>query len=402
MKEIISRIDKLKRSRKYYPWDEAYIIEEEIMNIAGDIDENITDPDEGLLLLADLIPVVNKVNNNVDSSMGGMAPVFESISDLYIKFGKNYKDRKKLLSITMKLINNDGFGICDGVLKRCGEIFSCDELKEIADKYIKKYETEKNEHRKFTISCKIESFAEATNDVDMLLDYYDRYNNEIKDTGYLRLSKMCNRNGDYKRAIDFIGRIENKEFHYDEIALITIESYRGLGENESAEKEALHYFLREISIERMDFLLDVAGENKREFFEDFAVKHITSNHQLDYNQQTFIINIKQYDVAAEEILRYKEELDGHYYHFLIFWLKSLKREGHFVACSLIYRALIDNILQKARSKNYKYAVSYMRQLDKLAEKIEDWKGINDHTAYFEQLKEDHKLKKSFWAKYGRV
>ena len=89
MKEIISRIDKLKRSRKYYPWDEAYIIEEEIMNIAGDIDENITDPDEGLLLLADLIPVVNKVNNNVDSSMGGMAPVFESISDLYIKFGKN-------------------------------------------------------------------------------------------------------------------------------------------------------------------------------------------------------------------------------------------------------------------------------------------------------------------------
>lgn len=402
MKKIVDRINKLKRSRKFYPWDKAYIIEGEIMNTAEDIDENITDPDEGFLLLADLIPVVNSIMNNVDDSMGGMAPVFERISDLYIKYGKNFKDRKKLISITMKLINDDGFGICDGVLNRCGEIFSYDELKEIADKYIKKYEREKNEYGKFAISCKIERFAGATNDVDMLMGYYERYNDEIKDTGYLRLSKMCNRTGDYKRAIEFINRIVNKEFHYDESALIKIESYRGLGDTENAEKEALQYFLREMSMDRMDFLLDVAGEDKREFYEDFAVKHITSNHKLDYTQQTFLINIEKYAIAAEEILKYKEELDGHYYHFLIFWLKPLKRERHFVACSLIYRALIDNILQKARSKNYKYAVSYMRQLDKLAEKIEDWKGVDDHTAYFEQLKEDHKLKKSLWEKYGRV
>ncbi|MDY6786722.1 MAG: hypothetical protein SVK54_01195 [candidate division WOR-3 bacterium] len=400
MKEIISRINKLKRIRKFYPWDEAYIVEEEIMNIAEDIDENITDPDEGLLLLADLIPAVNKVNNNVDSSMGGMAPVFERISDLYIKYGKNFKDRKKLISITMKLINNDGFGICDGVLNRCGDMFSYDELKEIADRYIKKYEKEKNEHRKFTISINIQSFAEATNDVDLLLNYYEKYDNKNKDSGFIRLAKMCNRSGDYERALEFISRIQNKEFHYDESTLIKIESYLGLGDTESAEKEALQYFVKEISVERLDYLLEIAGEDKREFYKDYAVKHIISNHKLDYGEESFLINIGEYETAAEEILRYKEYLDGHSYHILLYWLKPLKREGYLVQCSLIYRALIDNILQKARSKNYRYAVSYMRQLDRLAEKIEDWKGVEDHEAYFEQFKEEHRLKKSLWAKYG--
>ncbi|MFO8062753.1 MAG: hypothetical protein R6U31_07505, partial [bacterium] len=338
--------------------------------------------------------------NNVDSSMGGMAPVFERISDLYIKYGKNFKDRKKLISITMKLINNDGFGICDGVLNRCGDMFSYDELKEIADRYIKKYEKEKNDHRKFTIRIKIESFAEATNDVDMLLNYYEKYDNENNDNSLIILAKMCNRSGDYERALEFISRIQNKEFRYDECALMKIESYLGLGDTESAEKEALQYFLREMSIDRMDFLLKIAGEDKREFYKDYAVKHIISNHQLDYTQQTFLINIGEYNIAAEEIMRYKEYLDGHYYHLLLYWLKPLKRKGFYVECSLILRALIDNILQSARYKNYKYAVSYLKQLDRLAEKIEDWKGVDEHAKYFEQLKKEHKRKRSFWGKYG--
>jgi len=70
-----------------------------------------------------------------------------------------------------------------------------------------------------------------------------------------------------------------------------------------------------------------------------------------------------------------------------------------LAATMVYRALLESILARAVSKYYTHGVRYLRKLDQLAAKVEDWRGHPNHAAYMAQLKEDHGRKRSFWSRY---
>jgi hypothetical protein len=52
-----------------------------------------------------------------------------------------------------------------------------------------------------------------------------------------------------------------------------------------------------------------------------------------------------------------------------------------LCASLIYRALLDSILERGRSKAYIHGAEYLKRLDKLSESISNWNGFSDHEAY---------------------
>ena len=65
------------------------------------------------------------------------------------------------------------------------------------------------------------------------------------------------------------------------------------------------------------------------------------------------------------------------------------------------RALLDSILQRAQSKYYHHGVRYLRKLDHLALKIQDWQNLGSHEAYKAAVAEQHARKRSFWGQYGQ-
>lgn len=77
-------------------------------------------------------------------------------------------------------------------------------------------------------------------------------------------------------------------------------------------------------------------------------------------------------------------------------------EGRLVGATVAYRAMMESILARAVSKYYHHGVRYLRKLDKLALRIEDWKQIEDHEAFEAGIVEKHFRKKSFWSKYGEI
>ena len=67
--------------------------------------------------------------------------------------------------------------------------------------------------------------------------------------------------------------------------------------------------------------------------------------------------------------------------------------------TVLYRANLDQILDRGVSKIYHDAVRYARTLDELAEQISDWKTVQPHEAYWLEIQEKHKRKSSFWKQY---
>jgi hypothetical protein len=92
-------------------------------------------------------------------------------------------------------------------------------------------------------------------------------------------------------------------------------------------------------------------------------------------------------------------LDGEYYSTLLPMAKTMEAEGRYLSASIIYRALLDSILERKYYKAYPYAARYLRKLDALAEDIEEWQNLGEHEKYLNWLNQVHGKKTSFWRHY---
>ena len=61
-------------------------------------------------------------------------------------------------------------------------------------------------------------------------------------------------------------------------------------------------------------------------------------------------------------------------------------QGYPLAASIVYRALLESILDRAQSKAYPHATRYLRRLGKLANKIRAWSPVTPHELYLQALR----------------
>lgn len=77
---------------------------------------------------------------------------------------------------------------------------------------------------------------------------------------------------------------------------------------------------------------------------------------------------------------------------------------HPLAATILYRALLDDILINTRSKAYSHGAKYLEKLTLLALEADPGRpnGMADHGAYFVKLKETHLRKSSFWSRVENI
>lgn len=109
------------------------------------------------------------------------------------------------------------------------------------------------------------------------------------------------------------------------------------------------------------------------------------------------------DLAARLIVERHTVWDGQDWHILPQVADQLQHE-HPLAATILYRALLDDILARARSKAYGHGAKYLQRLDLLAAAAEDDPARADdlrtHAAYRDHLRAAHGRKSGFWAQAG--
>jgi hypothetical protein len=107
------------------------------------------------------------------------------------------------------------------------------------------------------------------------------------------------------------------------------------------------------------------------------------------------------DDAESYILSRAGELDGDFYSSLVPLAKSMDAEGRHLVATVLYRALLDSILESGNTRAYSHGVRYLKKLDKMASSVTDWKGFPKHSSYVSALRTAHGRKHSFWALYDK-
>ena len=150
--------------------------------------------------------------------------------------------------------------------------------------------------------------------------------------------------------------------------------------------------LREHLAQLPDFEDDEAEESAHRL----ALSHKDPDAALQ-----FFLDWPRLDLAAELIATHLDHWDGPDWHIFPKVAGVLEHE-HPLAATILYRALLDNILTKARSKAYGHGAKYLAQLDLLAQEADKIRpeGMPDHAAYLAGLKNAHPRKASFWSRVG--
>ena len=128
---------------------------------------------------------------------------------------------------------------------------------------------------------------------------------------------------------------------------------------------------------------------------DRAFAHVAT-YLHRYTSLTFLLAWPRLDLAARLVLDHRETWDGRHYGALVPAAEALE-DSYPAAATVLYRALLDDILVRARSPAYGHAARYLARLDALADRITPAPDLSDHEAYRTKLKLAHGRKTGFWS-----
>ena len=126
---------------------------------------------------------------------------------------------------------------------------------------------------------------------------------------------------------------------------------------------------------------------------DRAFAH-ASSFALKYSALVFLLKWPRLDLAARLVLDRREQWEGRHYGILAPGAEMLEPD-HPTEATILYRALLDDILDRARSPAYGYGARYLVKLDTMAAHVDDAAGIETHERYREALTKKHGRKWGF-------
>jgi hypothetical protein len=127
-----------------------------------------------------------------------------------------------------------------------------------------------------------------------------------------------------------------------------------------------------------------------------AVQHVLTFRHFATALQ-FLIGWPDLPAAARFVLDRRDELDGNWYFLLDPAAKALEAEDP-SAATLLYRALIEDTLNGAKSTRYAHAARHLAECQSLSRKLADQDKIESHDAFLAKIKTRHARKTGFWSR----
>lgn len=403
-REIKARLAGLKRRRRFVPWGESRRLADELDELLYDIDTSVGDPRGGAELTAAFYETDNAILGNCDDSSGYVGDVYRLHAlEAFVGFAAKCADKKWLGDLVLKLNRGDDYGVRDALVDCAAEYLPEPEIRLMIARLQDLADSESERSGVQHWLHLVESLARQLGDAPLFEKTRRASWGRLPTAACVDIAEVYLEAGDAEAALSWLGRIPVAEtFQQDERDALLLRVHGERGDSSRQAEVAWRMFRRARSEASLNSLVAVLGEGRRDEVVAAEVQAILDDPALSYADVGFLIEMEQFDAAEIYLLDRADRIDGDYYDWLLPVADAMAVTAHPLAASVVYRALIESILEKARSKIYHYAVRYLKRLDLLSPQVSDWKSIPDHAAYLEHLQAKHGRKTSFWSRYGRA
>lgn len=251
-----------------------------------------------------------------------------------------------------------------------------------------------------------QTIASARGDLDLLITLEAKKKPHMQDT--LAIAAQLLEAGRTSEALDWVRKPGGRAFGEtdDDLspARVSLEAriLEATGDETAAQTLRWRCFEARLSadvlsdyLEKLPDFEDIEAEERAHAV---ALENATPEVALQ-----FFLDWPRHDLAAKLIVMHPHHWDGGDWHVLP-KLAALLEHDHPLAATILYRALLDDILNRARSKAYGYGAKYLGKLALLAEEADATRPgeIADHASYLADLKKRHPRKSGFWTRIGEA
>lgn len=394
------KISSIKRSSHFINWDESYEFGRELSALLQDLKAGVDDPLAGVQLVADFYKADKWIFERCDDSNGDVGDVFRyDAKALFIEYASQCSDKEKVADIILKLNESDDYGVRD-ILIDCAEEYLPEPiLRSMIETLQKQCSKKTDEYGKRAVLMLIESLAKQVKDPKLFEQTRIESWGKMTPAAVLDIARIHLDSGNLQAALSKLLEISDEPYMSYERDSLLMEIYRQTGDNEKLSELLYQRFHAHHSIESLQELLDVMGNDKRHEVISKEIALIFENKELRTSDAEFLISLKMIDETEKYLLERAELLEGDFYSSLIPLADTMESEERYVVASLIYRSLLLSILKRGYTKAYPHGIRYLKKLDVLAASINQWEDFDTHEAFKMQIRQDHGRKRSFWSKY---
>ena len=403
IKSFRRKISGLKRRKKFIHRKESRRFAAELDHLLEDLEQAKPDPGVGMSLIVSFLETDQTIFGNCDDSSGYISDVYRyGARSLFTQYASRCTDKKQVLDLLIKTYSNDPYSIREGLIDKGLEMLGEEEANNAIHIFELLSEEVEDEYQKGHYFRAIESLARQTGNAELFERIRMQSTEEPSVSSCIDIGRVYLESGFPQKALEWINRISSYETFMDrERREILQEIYGQLGDSQKEAELAWLSFRKSRNLHTLEKLLKVIGEEKRELVIDDEAGFIIDDGKVDYSDIKFLIDVKKFDEAEICILVMAgtKTLNGRFYETLLPMAKSMESEARMLAAYVIYRSLLESILDRKFYKAYPHAAKYLKKLDHLAAEIEDWQDLGEHGMYHVWLNQVHGKKSSFWKHY---
>ena len=407
-KSLISLVKKqlagLARGTKFYEARAASELSDKLDEVRRAILNEVAplDIEAAIELSEKFLSMHGKIFERADDSYGEIGTVFfQGVKDLAELYGRlDSCDRRQLADVVFVLYGKNNYGIYNKLIEDFGAVLGAeglDRLEDLLKKQMAGEEGAKMQSAASRFDC-IEGLlqvADARGGVDEYIALVESYKGTPGDYQLLDIAERLLKAERFEEALNRLEQIEDASHRADRKRRLEIEALEGLGNAKKAQEIRIEDFLA--SPFPSDFEECLNHAEHPEQLKEELLEAVTS-HRYPSTVLGFLTELGEIERAAALVLQHRDRWEGRSYYDLQPAAKRLQTDWPLEA-TILYRALIEDIVERARSKSYSHAVRYMKVLEKLSPQIDNWMELPTHETYFDRLREAHKRKRALWSKY---
>src|SRR5271165_1999378 len=386
-KAVRSTLRAWKRSPRFIQYQEAFAFGEQLDRLLDSVEDGLLGPDPALALdlLEEFLQSDRWILERVDDSAGCIGTAYRRACQLFARAAPGVASPAALAERIALLVEKDDYGVRHSLLEHVPQFLDSETIARLVDRWRKQAAQGPGSRRDRMPLLRIETLAASTGDPQLYAEAaLEGRSVEDQPVIGLQVARQFVLAGRPAEALQYVSAEDKVPPHcFDEYAEILDRVYEALGRTDHLRELRKRHFLHRPDPERLERYLGGLEAKERPTAKDLTRKAV------------FFAELKEGEIAAQIILAEPTAFRGENYPALLPLSRSLE-QGQPLAASIVYRALLEPILDRAQSKAYPHAARYLRRLGTLAKKIRAWSPIAPHESYLQTLRARHDRKRAFW------
>jgi hypothetical protein len=392
-------IASVKSGTRFISYRESYEFEQKLDRINAGIEKLISEaPDLAIKLCQRLIEIDGRICERVDDSNGFLSECYATTYHLLDRaFVAAKSDSDVVGRYFYEIYSQDEYGLRGNLLDNTKQ-----SLRAGADKVLETL-LQDRPLEEYATRHALKTIADSRGDIDTYIELLKQeaqsFGRPLADQSICDIAARLNAAFRSEEAIHWLNKIGENSSCFSKKTSLLIEAYQLEGKDKQAREMRWQRFERYLHAEDYLAYLKHATESERETAQAKAVA-LAKNYTHLSSTLAFLADTQQWDEVNALILEHAkaDTLNGADYSQYRKMSTSLAKQGRGLAATLLRRALVADVLSRAKSQYYHYAISDLKKANDFAQTVSDWQGFVTHEAFMQTLQTQHARKSAFWSK----